>query len=212
MSVLEPFRLSHPGGGVLHGLVDLPETPGQRPAVVICHGFKGFMDWGFFPALAALLAERGFVAVRFNLNGAGMKPGDDLVSDPRAFRDNTYSAELADLLRVLEATGVEIAPERIDRGRLGLFGHSRGGAAAVLAAAAEPWRERIRALVTWAAISRVDRYTPEEKRIWRQAGELPVVNSRTGQRSASGCSRTSSTTPPPASTSWLPPAAAPPHG
>jgi uncharacterized protein len=186
MSVLEPFKLPHPGGGVLHGLVDLPETPGQRPAVVICHGFKGFMDWGFFPAVAALLAERGFVAVRFNLTGAGMKPGDELVSDPRAFRDNTYGTELADLLRVLAATGVEIAPERIDRGRLGLFGHSRGGGAAVLAAAAEPWRERIRALVTWAAISHVDRYTPEEKRIWRQTGELPVVNSRTGQRLALG--------------------------
>ncbi|HLX07359.1 MAG TPA: alpha/beta fold hydrolase [Thermoanaerobaculia bacterium] len=186
MSVLESFKVSHPGGGVLHGLVDLPEAPGPRPTVVICHGFKGFMDWGFFPALATLLAERGFVVVRFNLAGAGMKPGDDLVSDPRAFRDNTYSAELADLLRVLEATGVEIAPDRIDRARIGIFGHSRGGAAAVLAAAAEPWRERIQALVTWAAIARVDRYTSEEQRTWREAGELPVVNSRTGQRLALG--------------------------
>ncbi len=186
MSVLESFKVSHPGGGVLHGLVDLPEAPGPRPTVVICHGFKGFMDWGFFPSLAALLAERGFAVVRFNLAGAGMKPGDDLVSDPRAFRDNTYSAELADLLRVLEATGIEIAPDRIDRTRIGILGHSRGGGAAILAAAAEAWRERIRALVTWAAIARVDRYTPEEQRTWQETGELPVINSRTGQRLALG--------------------------
>jgi dienelactone hydrolase len=186
MSIVEPFTLHRPGGGALHGLIDLPEAPGCCPAVVICHGFKGFMEWGFFPALAALLAERGIVAVRFNLSGTGMRPGDERVSDPRAFRDNSHSAELADLLRVFEAAGAELAPDRIDARRLGLFGHSRGGAAAILAAASEPWRERVRALVTWAAICRVDRYTEADKRTWRETGELPVVNARTGQRLALG--------------------------
>ncbi|HEV3075751.1 MAG TPA: alpha/beta hydrolase, partial [Thermoanaerobaculia bacterium] len=156
------------------------------PTVVICHGFKGFMEWGFFPAVAELLAQRGFVTVRFNLAGSGMQPGDELVSDPRAFSANTYSAEVADLLRVLEATGHEIADDRVDLGRIGLLGHSRGGGAAILAAASQPWRDRIRALVTWAAISHVDRYTPEEKRVWRATGELPVVNTRTGQQLALG--------------------------
>jgi dienelactone hydrolase len=186
MSVAAPFALSRPGGGLLHGLVDLPEAPGRHPAVVICHGFKGFMEWGFFPALAELLAQRGMVAVRFNLSGAGMQPGDERVTDPGAFRDDTYSVELADLLLVLEATGDVIAPGRVDRGRIGLFGHSRGGAAAILAAAGEGWRERVLALVTWAAISHVDRYSPEEKSLWRETGELPVVNSRTGQQLALG--------------------------
>jgi dienelactone hydrolase len=187
MSTVEPFTIPRPdGGGALHGLVDLPDAPGPRPAVVICHGFKGFMEWAFFPSLAALLAERGFVAVRFNLSGTGMQPGDERVTDPQAFRDNTHSAELADLLRVLAATGTEIAPDRVDRDRLALVGHSRGGGAAILAAAREPWRTRCRALVTWAAISTVDRYSPEDKRRAREAGELPIVNSRTGQRLALG--------------------------
>ena len=186
MSIVEPFKLDRPGGGVLRGVVDLPEAPGLCPTVVICHGFKGFMEWGFFPAVAELLAQRGYVTVRFNLAGSGMQPGDELVSDPRAFSANTYSAEVADLLRVLEATGHEIADDRVDRGRLGLLGHSRGGGAAILAAASQPWRDRIRALVTWAAISHVDRYTPEEKRVWRATGELPVVNTRTGQQLALG--------------------------
>jgi len=186
MSIVEAFKLDRPGGGVLRGVVDLPEAPGRCPTVVICHGFKGFMEWGFFPAVAELLAQRGFVTVRFNLAGSGMQPGDELVSDPRAFSANTYSAEVADLMRVLEATGHEIADDRVDHGRLGLFGHSRGGGAAILAAASPAWRDRIRALVTWAAISHVDRYTPEEKRVWRATGELPVVNSRTGQQLALG--------------------------
>jgi uncharacterized protein len=190
MGTVEAFTLSRPGGGggvPLHGLLDLPAAPGRHPVVVVCHGFKGFMEWGFFPSLASLLAERGFVVVRFDLSGAGMRPGDELVSDPRAFKENTYSAELGELLRVLEAAaGGELAPGRIDPGRLGLFGHSRGGGNAALAAASEPWRGRVRALVTWAAIARVDRWSAEEKRAWRAAGELPVVNSRTGQRLALG--------------------------
>ena len=187
MSAIEPFTLDRPGGGTLHGLLDVPDGAGPRPAVVICHGFKGFMEWGFFPALAALLAERGFVAVRFNLSGTGMLPGDELVTDPAAFRENTYSAELADLLHVLEAVAIaRVAGGRIDPARIGLFGHSRGGGAAVLAAAREPWRERVRALVTWAAIARVDRYSQREKQAWRAAGDLPVANARTGQQLALG--------------------------
>ena len=185
MSETLPFVLET-GATSLHGLVDLPDAPGKRPTVVICHGFKGFMEWGFFPYLAHLLAERGFVAVRFNLSGTGMRPGDELVTDPEAFRENTYSRELADLLAVLEATGETIAPGRVDRGRLGLFGHSRGGGGALLASALPPWRESVRALVTWAAISDVDRFTPEQKEEWRRQGELPAVNSRTGQRLALG--------------------------
>src|ERR1700712_349126 len=103
MSETVPFTLET-SRVPLHGLVDLPDEPGERPAVVICHGFKGFMDWGFFPALAALLAERGFVAVRVNLSGTGMQPGDELVTDPDAFRDDTYGRELAELTAVLDAT------------------------------------------------------------------------------------------------------------
>jgi dienelactone hydrolase len=122
MSTTEPFTLGAP-----HGLVDLPEEPGERPAIVLCHGLEGFMEWGFFPYLAELLADRGFVVIRF---------------------------EMADLSAVLEATGESIAPGRVDRGRLGLFGHGHGGSNALLAAAREP---RVRALVTWAAAATSDR-------------------------------------------------------
>jgi pimeloyl-ACP methyl ester carboxylesterase len=74
----------------------------------------------------------------------------------------------------------------VDRDRLGLFGHSRGGGDAILAAARAPWRERLRSLVTWAAIADVDRFTPAQKEEWRRQGEMPVVNARTGQRLALG--------------------------
>ena len=174
-----PFTLSIDGRD-LAGLVDLPGEPGPRPVVVICHGFKGFMEWGFFPYLAELLAERGFATVRFNLTGAGMRPGDDRVTDLEAFRENTFSRELAETLAVLAALE-EIAPGHVDPSRLGLLGHSRGGGTALLAAAHPAWRERIAALVTWAAVSTFDRAGAAEKEQWRRRGELTVVNTRTGQ-------------------------------
>ena len=189
MSETTPFTLETPTA-LLHGLVDLPDEPGERPTVVICHGFKGFMEWGFFPALATLLAERGFVAVRVNLSGTGMQPGDEQVTDPDAFRADTYSRELAELRAVLDATAGDgstaIAPGRVDRSRIGLFGHSRGGGISLLAAASPPWRDRLRALVTWASIADVDRFTPEQKEQWRRSGEHPVANARTGQQLAMG--------------------------
>ncbi|MFP3940848.1 MAG: alpha/beta hydrolase [Thermoanaerobaculia bacterium] len=179
----EPLVLETPQGRRLDGFLDLPEGSGPRPAVVICHGFKGFMEWGFFPRLGELLAQRGFVAVRFNLSGAGQRPGEDRVSDPEAFRRATFTRDREDLAAVLAAVGRELAPDRVDRERLGLFGHSRGGGSAVLAAAGEP---RIRALVTWAAVATFDRWSDEEKRTWRERGEHPVVNARTGQELALG--------------------------
>ncbi len=182
MSTTVPFSLGTASGSTLNGLIDLPDEPGERPAVVVCHGFKGFLDWGFFPYLAALLADRGFVVIRFNLSGAGMLPGDDLVTDTDAFRANPHGRELADLLAVMKATGETLAPGRVDRTRLGLFGHSRGGGNAVLAAAREP----LRALVTWASVASFDRYTPEQKDAWRRDGQFPVVNARTGQQLALG--------------------------
>ena len=185
MSTSEPFTLEAPDGGALRGELTLPARSDPRPVVVFCHGFKGFYWWGFHPPLADFLAAQGLVVVRFNFSGAGMRPGDERVSDPAAFRRDTYSREAAELRAVLAALP-DLAPGRLDTDRLGLFGHSRGGGIALLAAAHPAWRDRVRALVTWAAIGRCDRYTQEEKAEWRERGELPVVNSRTGQQLTMG--------------------------
>lgn len=175
------FTLDTPHGTRLDGVLHLPEASGKRPCIVICHGFKGFMDWGFFPYLAELLAERGFAAVRFNFSGSGMQPGEDQVSDLEAFRHAKFTDELRDLLAMLDHVATALAPRRIDPERIGLFGHSRGGGTAALASGHADWRDRIRALVTWAAVSTFERFSDEELAGWRRDGELLVVNSRTGQ-------------------------------
>jgi dipeptidyl aminopeptidase/acylaminoacyl peptidase len=177
-----PFRLEPASGRPLHGIVSLPDAPGPHPAVVISHGFKGFMEWGSFPHLAELLRCRGFTVVRFNFWGTGMRPGDERVTDPAAFRVNTYGREQEDLLAILAALGETIAPGRVDPERIGLLGHSRGGGASILAAGHPDWQQRVRALVTWNSIGRIDYVGESQRARWREQGELEVVNGRTGQR------------------------------
>jgi dienelactone hydrolase len=147
-----------------------------RPAVVIVHGFKGFKDWGMFPPLAERLARAGFTAVAYNGSGSGVDGSGSFIW-PERFGRNTFSAELADLGTVVDALvrgdfGTE-PPSAV-----GLLGHSRGGGTAILQAARDA---RVRALVTWAAISTVNRWTDADVTHWRQRGRLDVLNARTGE-------------------------------
>jgi dipeptidyl aminopeptidase/acylaminoacyl peptidase len=147
-----------------------------RPAVLVLHGFKGFKDWGMFPPLSQRLAQAGFIVVSPNLSGSGVDDAGDF-SLPERFGHNTFSAELEDVRRVIDALmagqlGV-LTPST-----LGLVGHSRGGGIAVLQAARDP---RIGTLVTWAAISGVERWPAPQRSSWRAAGKTDVQNARTGQ-------------------------------
>lgn len=149
----------------------------SRPAVLVLHGFKGFKDWGMFPPLAERLAQAGFTAVSFNASGSGVDDAGEFTW-PERFGHNSFSAELADLGTVLDALAAG-SLGTVPPARIGLVGHSRGGGIAVLQTARDA---RIRALVTWAAISTVDRWPDESERArWRSAGKLEVLNARTGQ-------------------------------
>jgi pimeloyl-ACP methyl ester carboxylesterase len=146
------------------------------PAVVLCHGFKGFKDWGFFPPFADRLARAGYLVVSWNASGSGVDDSGEFVW-PERFGRNTFTAELADLRSVLDALdGTLLGVVRPTS--IGLVGHSRGGGLAILATARSP---RISALVTWAAISSSARWSAGMQRRWREAGFLEITNQRTGQ-------------------------------
>jgi dipeptidyl aminopeptidase/acylaminoacyl peptidase len=147
-----------------------------RPAVLVLHGFKGFKDWGMFPPLSQRLAQAGFIVVSPNLSGSGVDDEGDF-SLPERFGHNTFSAELEDVRRVIDAliAGQLGVPTPAS---LGLVGHSRGGGIAILQAARDP---RVRALVTWAAISSVERWPSAQRSSWRAAGKTDIQNARTGQ-------------------------------
>jgi pimeloyl-ACP methyl ester carboxylesterase len=168
------FRLAGADGGPLGG--DVRRATGATAAVVICHGFKGFQNWGFFPVAAERLARAGFAAVSFNFSGSGVGPDGEVFDEPERFARNTVSAQLEDLARVLQA--LRDGAFGFRPSALGLLGHSMGGGTAILQAARD---QDIRALVTWAAVAEFGRLWNEAQRVaWRRKGHVDVVNQRTG--------------------------------
>jgi len=166
------FEIASAGGRALRASAILPEAP--RGTVIICHGFKGFSRWGFFPHLAAALAKEGLRAIRFDFTGSGVGADGESFTELDAFAENTFTRELEDVL------AVEAEARRrgwIDA-RYGVVGHSRGGGTAILHAADNA---AVGALVTLAAISHVRRWSEREEQDWRARGYTEVVNTRTGQ-------------------------------
>jgi len=145
--------------------------------VVLCHGLKGFKDWGFFPYLAERLARSGFSVVSFNFSGAGVGEDNETFDELERFAHNTYTNELRDLYTVLDAvTNGALGLRTTD---YGLLGHSMGGGIAVLRAAQD---ERVRALVTWAAVARFGRLIAPLTEQLRRTGKAQILNQRTGQQ------------------------------
>ncbi len=176
-----PVQVSIPRrtGPPLNGDLHRPAAPDGSRAVLIIHGFKGFKDWGFWPRTAESLASGGIQALRFNLGGSGVSGSGDRFDDAEGFSTNTYGKELADIAAAVDFLEASMRERRTDREvSIGLLGHSRGGGMAILHAARDP---RIRALVTWSAISRADRFTAEMIDAWERGETVPVVNTRTGQ-------------------------------
>lgn len=147
-----------------------------RALIVACHGFLGYKRWGFFPYLSDRLAGAGFdvLTMSFSLNGVDEATG--LFDRPEDFARNTVSAELADLRGVLAfVRSGALERDGVGREALGLFGHSRGGAVALLAAGECP---EARSIVTWSTLGRLDRYTARRKAAWEEEGALVFNDAR----------------------------------
>jgi pimeloyl-ACP methyl ester carboxylesterase len=169
----EPFDIPCLDGLSIRGEAYLAETP--IGSVIVCHGFKGFAHWAFFPYLARTLAEDGLNAITFDFSGSGIGADRESFVQAEAFAHNTFSRELEDL-GLVEDYGRR---RKWIHGKFGLFGHSRGGGMAILYAAAEA--ADVSSLVTWAAISYPNRWSPEDVITWRKRGHTEITNSRTGQ-------------------------------
>ena len=173
---LEEFELWRDRGDdsplIIRGEARLPKDP--KGTVVICHGFKVFAHFSFFPYLAEKLGEVGFRAITFDFSGSGIGKDRENFTNPDAFTHNTYLQELDDLEAVVTEARVH---DWIDD-EYGLFGHSRGGGIAILHANRDL---RVKTLVTWAAISSSNRWTHGTVADWRRTGFMDIENSRTKQ-------------------------------
>ncbi|MBK8489462.1 MAG: alpha/beta fold hydrolase [Saprospirales bacterium] len=161
-----------------------PAGAGSFPLLLFAHGFKGFKDWGHWHLLANEFASRGFAFLKFNFSHNGVTPKYPVdFADLEAFGQNNYTKELQDLDTLIHALfqRPEWLPASCDLDRLGLIGHSRGGALSILFAAREP---RIKALATWAAVSDLG-FLWRDKQVleqWRQTGVHFISNARTRQQ------------------------------
>ncbi|GAA2067473.1 hypothetical protein GCM10009801_14860 [Streptomyces albiaxialis] len=122
------------GAGRLAGTLALPRREsGDVPGVVLIGG-SGDSDRDngtYFPLLRARLAEAGFAVLSYDKRGVGASSGDwragtleDLAADASAAREHLCSTP------------------GVDAARVGFFGHSEGGWAALLAATGRddvPW-------------------------------------------------------------------------
>lgn len=159
-------------------LVDVRSTSrhASQPAVLVMHGFKGFKDYAFLPVIGDRLARAGFLAVNISVSGSGVDAAGEFTLLDR-FAHNTYTREMDDIERVIAAVisgELGAAPAA----SLGILGHSRGGGVSLCVARETP---SIRAIVTWAAVSTIRRYSDEVVELWRRRGTMDVENARTHQ-------------------------------
>jgi dienelactone hydrolase len=156
-----------------------PVGQGARPILIVCHGFKGFKDFAFFPYTSRKLCEQGFAVVTMNFSGNGIGPDPVHFTELEKFAQNTISQELDDIDAVLDslAAGVLLGTQG-DARRIGILGHSRGGCTAIVKASLDP---RLKCLVTWASPAALGRYSDELLRQWKEEGRYNFVNARTKQ-------------------------------
>lgn len=177
-----PFAFDVRSDDPIRGDLWMPEGAVDGCAVVVCHGFKGFKDWGFFPWVCEETARRtGCTVASFNFTGSGIGEDPETFSELDRFARNTLTREQEDLEAMLDRLAVGRAGEAVysPLRRFGLLGHSRGGATAVLKAAT---RRQVRALATWSAVASVERYEAEHASTWEEGGTVTIENARTGQR------------------------------
>lgn len=173
------FELTGADGGPLRGEVKTASGGVSRPAVVLCHGFKGSKDWGFFPLLAERIARAGMTAVSFNFSGSGVGAEGVGFSERERFAHGTFTNDVRDIGIVCRAlSNGELMDGLVESTEYGLFGYSRGGGGAVLHTAVDPG---VKSLVTWAAISHTNRWEPEVLARWRSEGRRVVPGQDDGE-------------------------------
>ena len=154
----EQISFTNSRGDTLSGVLHHPASAAAPGAVILCHGMESNKNSEKIVALAAALAGRGILALRFDFSYVGESTGK--------FEDITYSGEVNDL-RAAYALVQSRAP-----GKIAILGSSMGGTVALLFAADEP---EIAALVTIAAPVHPERFpqrTLTLKQIdeWRHRG------------------------------------------
>jgi dipeptidyl aminopeptidase/acylaminoacyl peptidase len=173
LRVPAPFELTGHDGGPLRCDLYAPDAAIPGRAILLCHGFRGYKDWGFLPFLATRLADAGFPVVTFSTSASGVTDRAGTFGEKERFRRGTYGGDLEDLRRAADWTADRFGA---DSARLGIAGHSRGGALALLHATGDP---RVAAVAALAAPSRIGVWPDAYFEAWRRGEPVEVYDFRT---------------------------------
>ncbi|OIP56152.1 MAG: alpha/beta hydrolase [Ignavibacteria bacterium CG2_30_36_16] len=147
------------------------------PCLIFVHGFKGFKDWGFGPYLGKFFADKGFFVVTFNFSHNGVGESRTEFDELDKFAENTFSLEISELTELIDAYKNGFFGKTKNQ-KIGLVGHSRGGAISLLTASQ---KKDVDALAVWSSVAKLDRYSERQKENWKKKGVFEVLNQRTKQ-------------------------------
>jgi len=168
---MQSFEISGAGGHSIRGNIHAPAS-GAESVLLVCHGFKGYKDYGFFPYLTETLAP-GRAVIRFNFSHSGIGDDHATFQHPELFEHDTFGKQIEDLQRV-----IAMVSERFVGARIALLGHSRGGVTSLLLGG---WDQGISAIITLSAPCRANRFPQEITEQLRRDGFISSPSARTGQ-------------------------------
>ena len=152
----------------------------NKTIVIFCHGFKGFKDWGCWNLVANYFVENGLNFLKFNFshNGTSIDKVNQ-ISNFNSFRNNNYSIEVQDLIRVINY--IKSPKSLLKHNDLCLIGHSRGGGITCLVT---QYYDEITKLVTWASVADFKDRFPDKNEIsiWKKEVSRFIINTRTGEK------------------------------
>ena len=157
--------ITYPSDGLtIYGFIDVPRGEGPFPVVVVLHGYippPEYQTVAYTTRYADALARAGYVAIHPNLRNFPPSDGGENVF----WTGNAI--DTLNLIALVQAWGGKPGLLRqADPERVGVWGHSMGGGAAIHVITVDPG---IRAAVLYAAISADPRLNRERDFYWRGA-------------------------------------------
>lgn len=159
------------------------ETNSKKPIVILCHGYKGFKDWGCWDLTAKKFANQNMVFVKFNFshNGTTIENPSEF-DDLNAFGENNFTIELQDIEDVINwLTTNQLLENQLDKNNITLIGHSRGGGVVLIKASES---SKVSKVISWNGVSDFGSRFPKGEQLahWKKDGVIYILNGRTLQQ------------------------------
>ena len=144
----EEIRFSNPAGEKLAGFLHVP-AGGFEKGICMAHCFTCSRHQRIIRKTCDLLADNGFLVLRFDFSGNGESEG--------RFEDATYSKEMEDL-----GSAVSLLASRGPK-EIGVIGHSMGSAVSILHSCSDPRVKSLCVLAGQSSTASIKGIFPQDK-------------------------------------------------